>query len=114
VHAARGQLYLPLEGLDRHGVRREDIAARRSSPELRAAIAALRLRAREHLAQAHELSEGVPVAVLPAFLPVALTSSLLDRMEQEGSDPFVAVEIAQWRRQWLIWRAARRPSRIFS
>jgi phytoene synthase len=114
VHAARGQLYLPLEVLDRHGVRREGIAAGRSSPELRAAFAAMRLRAREHLAKAHELTKGVPAAVLPAFLPVALVSPLLHRMEEEGSDPFVPVEIAQWRRQWRLWRAARRPALIFS
>jgi hypothetical protein len=25
----------------------------------------------------------------------------------------VPVEIAPWRRQWLIWRAARQPARIF-
>ena len=33
----------------------------------------------------------------------------LARMERRDYDPFVPVEIAQWRRQWLIWRAARRP-----
>jgi hypothetical protein len=35
------------------------------------------------------------------------------RMERRDYDPVVPVELAPWRRQWLIWRAARRPSRIF-
>jgi hypothetical protein len=51
--------------------------------------------------------------VLPAFLPVALAPVILARMERKDYDPFVPVEIAPWRRQWLIWRAARRPARIF-
>ncbi len=112
VHAARGQLYLPVELLNRHGVRSEDIAARRPTPELRAALAAMRLRAREHLGEAERSIGNAPAAALPAFLPVALVRPLLDRME--ASDPFMPVEIAQWRRQWRLWRAARRPALIFS
>ena len=49
----------------------------------------------------------------PALLPVALARPTLARMERRDYDPFVPIEIAPWRRQWLIWRAARRPARIF-
>jgi phytoene synthase len=56
----------------------------------------------------------VPHDVMPALLPVALAGATLARMERADYDPFVPVEIAPWRRQWLIWRAARRPARIFS
>jgi phytoene synthase len=35
-------------------------------------------------------------------------------MERPDYQPFVPFEIPQWRRQWTLWRAARRPSRIFS
>jgi phytoene synthase len=52
LHAGRGQLYLPVEVLERHGVGRDDIAAGHASPGLRAAFAELCLRAREHLARA--------------------------------------------------------------
>ena len=55
----------------------------------------------------------VPPAVLPALLPVALAGPMLDRMEGARYDPFAPPEIAPWRRQWLIWRAARRPARMF-
>ena len=34
-------------------------------------------------------------------------------MERAGYDPFQLEPAAPWRRQWLLWRAARDPSRIF-
>jgi 15-cis-phytoene synthase len=113
VHAARGQLFVPLEVLERHGGSRQDVAGARATPQLRAALAELRRRARHHLRAAQELIAAAPPAVLPALLPVALALPMLARMERRDYDPFVPVEIAPWRRQWLIWRAARRPSRIF-
>ena len=114
VHAARGQLFLPLDLCERHGVRREDIADRRTTPELRTLLCDMRGRAREHLAQAGELIGEVRAAVLPAFLPVALAGPTLRRMDEPGRDPFAAFEIPQWRRQWQLWRAARQPSLMFS
>jgi 15-cis-phytoene synthase len=113
LHAARGQLYVPVEVLERHGARREDIAAGRPTPELRLAFAELAGRAREHLAQAGRLAASADAAVLPALLPVALVGATLDRIEREDFDPFHPVEIPQWRRQWLLWRAAGRPARMF-
>jgi len=112
-HAARGQLFVPLELLERHGVDREDVRAGRATPQLRSALADLRESARRHLRQAQELAETVSPSVMPALLPVALAGPTLARMERRDYDPFAPIEIAPWRRQWLIWRAARRPSRIF-
>jgi phytoene synthase len=114
IHAARGQLYLPVEVLERHGVRRQEFASRQATPGLRAAFAEMRLQARQHLAEASRLADGMPETVLPALLPVALARALLDRMERRDYDPFVPVEMTPWRRQWRLWRAARRPARIFS
>lgn len=114
VHAARGQLYIPAEVLERHGARPRDFAARQATPELRAALAEMRLQARDHLAQAGHLVDDMPAAMLPALLPVALARPLLDRMDRQDYDPFAPVEAAPWRRQWRLWRAARKPSRIFA
>jgi phytoene synthase len=114
VHAARGQLFVPLEVLERHGLERADLATGHATAELRSGLAEMRRHARAHLAQAGRLAEGIPVAGLPALLPVALARPLLDRMERADYDPFAPAELPQWRRQWLLWRAARRPSRIFS
>jgi phytoene synthase len=114
VHAARGQLFLPLEVLERHCVQRQDIEAKQATPGLRAALAEMRLQARQHLAEAARLADGSPAAVLPALLPVALVRPVLDRMDRADYDPFVPIEMTQWRRQWRLWQAARRPARIFS
>ncbi len=114
VHAARGQLYVPLDLLQRHGASRDDVANGRVTPQLRAALAELRTVAWNALAQAGSLVAGVSSEVMPALLPVAPVGPLLARMARPDYDPFVPIEITQWRRQWLIWRAARRPSRMFA
>jgi 15-cis-phytoene synthase len=113
IHAARGQLYLPLEVLERHGVG-QDFTTKPATAQLRDALAEMRGQARAHLARAGRLIDSVPVALLPALLPVALAGPALDRMERADYDPLAPVELASWRRQWLLWRAARRPTRIFS
>jgi phytoene synthase len=112
LHAARRQLYVPAETLDPHQVRTEDLFAGRSGPGLNAALAELRNHARQHLAAASNHMMELPKAALPAFLPLALVRPSLARLQR--SDPFAPAEIAPWRRQWLIWRAARDPARIAS
>jgi len=107
-HAARRQLFIPLDILQRYGANPEDIFAGKVTPELRAALAEIRLHIRGHLAAANDLLATAPAAVLPAFLPVALVRPSLKQMERRGYDPFSAVEVPQWRRQWTLWRAARR------
>jgi 15-cis-phytoene synthase len=113
VHARRGQLYVPVELLERHGSRRQDALGGPASVGLRAALAQLRLIGHRHLSRARELMRAAPAVLIPAFLPVALAPVTLARMERVGYDPFVPVEILPWQRQWIIWRAARRPDRIF-
>ena len=110
LHAARRQLYVPRELLERHGVEPQDIFAGKSSKNLCAVFAELQDIARRHLLAAHQHIATLPDAALPAFLPVALVRPALDRLARR--DPFGPVELSPWRRQWLIWRAARNPARI--
>jgi len=110
LHAARRQLYVPIELLERHGVQPQDIFAGRSSAGLRAGLAELRNVARQHLLAAYPYVTALPREALPALLPVALVRPSLDRLER--CDPFAPAEISPLRRQWLIWRAARNPTRI--
>ncbi len=110
LHAARRQLYVPLELLDRHGVEPQDIFAGKSSENLRGALAELQAVARRHLLAAHQQIATLPDAAMSAFLPVALVRPALDRLAR--CDPFAPAELSPWRRQWLIWRAARNPARI--
>jgi 15-cis-phytoene synthase len=110
LHAARRQLYLPVEIFDRHGVRPADIFAGLTSGALNAALSELHNLARRHLFDAHERVMTLPREVLPAVLPIALVRPTIERLERR--DPFAPAEISPWRRQWLIWRAARNPARI--
>ncbi len=110
LHVARHQLYLPLDLVERHAVHLHDVFAGRPSAGLGAALAELRDVARHHLAEAGKRMSALPQEAIPAFLPVALARPALDRLER--SPPFAPVEIPAWRRQWLIWRAARDPARL--
>jgi phytoene synthase len=108
--AARRQLYLPVELLDRHGVNAADLFSGRSSPALNEATAELRDLARRQLAAAAGSLRGVPQQALPAFLPLATVRKSLDRLDR--GDVFSPTVLSPWRRQWLIWRAARNPNRL--
>jgi 15-cis-phytoene synthase len=112
-HASRGQLYIPKDILDHYDGDRAAILDGKPTFELRAALAEMRLRARRHLGLAAALLPYVAPEILPALLPVALIKPSLARMENRGYDPFRPRDIPLWRRQWLIWRAARDPRRIF-
>jgi phytoene synthase len=105
---ARRQLFVPLDVLAQHGVTREEIEARQNSAGLRAALAALREHARAAFAEFRSAAGTVREASAPAFLPVALVPSLITRLDSAVADPFAPVEVPQWRRQWTLWRAARR------
>jgi phytoene synthase len=59
--------------------------------------------ARGHLDAARSLLPQIPQEALPALLPAALIGPSLGR----------ATPLPLWRRQWLLWRAARNPQRIF-
>jgi 15-cis-phytoene synthase len=109
-HAARGQLYLPIQLLDRHGLSAQDVFADRMPASLNAAAAELRRRARAHLDATAEMIGPLPREALPAFLPVAPLGRWLDNLER--SEAFAPRVLSPWRRQWLIWRAARNPARI--
>ena len=109
LHASRGQLYLPADVLARHRVSPSDVFAGRAGAPLRAALAELRAFARANLDDFAGRRVALPPAVIAAFLPVALVPAYLKRMERTDYDPFTTpVEVPQWRRQWTLWRAARR------
>jgi len=112
-YSARQQLYVPLDVLKRHGIDRNAVFAGQGGPLLSAALAETRALARKHLAAA-QARLGAEADILPALLPVALAGPTLQRMDRSGYDPLHFTPLAPWRRQWLLWRAARDPSRIFS
>src|SRR5262245_4253772 len=104
-HAAHGQLFVPLDLLERHGARSEDIFAGCATPGIAAALADLRQVAERHFA-AYRQAE-IPPVLAPAFLPAELTGLYLKRLAGTA-DPFRPRDVPAWRRQWALWRAARR------
>jgi phytoene synthase len=111
LHASRRQLFVPTLFLEQ-GTSPEEIFAGESSPWLINALGMLRTRAREHLAAFESGLANVPAAAMPALLPVALVPGYLSAMGRTDYAPFkTAVEVPQWRRQWTLWRTARRWSR---
>lgn len=68
------------------------------------ALADLRGRAAAEIDAFEALLPRLPSAAAPAFLPVALVRGDLSRVGRK--------EVPQWRRQWTLWRAARRYQRI--
>jgi 15-cis-phytoene synthase len=104
LHAARGQLYVPLEILERHGAKPEDVFAGRAGPGISAALAEMRRIARSHYDAYAQAARTIPPAPAPAFLPLALVPLYLKRLERSAQRPFQIVEVPQWRRQWVLWR----------
>lgn len=107
-HARRGQVFIPRDMLELHGVTREDIVMGRGGPGFVAALADMRQLARHHLARFEEQRRSIPAAIRPAFLPVTLVSGYLARMERPGYEPFASViDTPAWMKIARFWRTSR-------
>jgi phytoene synthase len=107
-HAAHGKTFVPRDILEKHQAS-GDFAARRVTPQVLAALAELRQIARGHLESFYSRLFSLPERIRPAFLVTSLCEPYLRQMEKPSYDPFkTLVELPQWRRQWILWRAARR------
>jgi len=81
------RIYLPEEDRARFGVRDEDLARERATPEARALIAHQVARARGLFAGAQEAIASAPARVRPGIrLAVAAYGRVLDRAERAGFD----------------------------
>ncbi len=110
-HARTGQLYVPGDVLAHHDLSRDAVMAGMSGANLRAALADMRAVARRHLSRFEGLRPSLDRRIMPAFLPAALVPLYLKRMERRGYDPLRSIIAPPlWRRQWALWRAARRWS----
>ncbi|HTV33732.1 MAG TPA: phytoene/squalene synthase family protein [Methylocella sp.] len=108
-HCARGQLFVPAEIFRKAGLDARVFLEGRNAPTVQGALAELRALARTHLETFHSLLPGLSPRCRPALLPACLCEPYLRQMEKSGYDPFKSViELAQWRRQWILWRTARR------
>jgi len=111
-HSARHQVYIPEDVLRQHGADAADLYAEQATPQLRAVVAELALRAREHLRRVADQRDDISDEAGPALLPLAPLRRWLGRLERAPYDPFDPPVIGRWLRQWDIWRASRSPGRI--
>jgi phytoene synthase len=109
IDAARRQLFVPLQLLERHGSGMEEVFAGKESPQLRAALDQLIGEARAHLKTAFELLADAPQELRPLFLPLALVRRDLQRMSRADSDLFVPRVTSRLRTLWTLWRASKEP-----
>jgi NADH dehydrogenase [ubiquinone] 1 alpha subcomplex assembly factor 6 len=88
VHVAMGRRTIPDDVATEAGLDPDDYAARRATPALRRAVAALAAAAERRLDAARELRPDMPKAALPALLPGRIAAHTLRRLERAEYDPF--------------------------
>lgn len=104
THRARGQLYLPLEILSAVGLDRDGFLAGDDKPRVSAAIEAFAGLGLDHLRKAREAGPP-PKSLIPAYLPVALSETVLVRAGKAGWAVFDGhLREPQWRRQLRLLR----------
>ncbi len=112
ARAAAASTLFPADLAERNGAAPSDFDARRSSDGVVAACAEARSLARGDLLEAERRLMRSPPAILPAFVPLGTVALDLDRLERKAATPFDSpAEASPLRRQWAIWRWARRTGR---
>jgi len=107
--AGAGPTLFPVDVAKRHDANPADLEARRASPGVVAACAELRALARDRLEEAERRFTTAAAPILPAFVPLGALKLDLDRLELNAARPFEPPpESSPLRRQWAIWRWARR------
>jgi phytoene synthase len=105
--AARGQVYLPADLMQKYNADPANLLAGKADDGLRSALAELIGHAQA------QLSDDLPVKeTAAAFLPVAIASAALEQA-LKNPDPLRPIELSQLRKQWILWRAARNPGPMF-
>ena len=109
LHRARGQCYIPRDLLDAEGLTPTHVLDGREEAALARVFHRLIALASERLLGARQHHSDIPAAAFPAFLPLALVEDDLIAIERAASGILEHVpEVSQWRRQWRLWRRARK------
>jgi phytoene synthase len=108
-HLAAGQVYIPRDILAAQGLKPEDLRLGRDNLALLVALANMRALARRHIHAFAAIPAGSAGKAALAFLPLALCEPYLREMESASYDPLADhIDLPEWRRLWLLWRAARK------
>jgi 15-cis-phytoene synthase len=101
-----GNIYLPLDVLDKHELKPEHLRAREVEPKLKEALKNLRALALQELTLPNR---GTHEHLRPVFVLAELHRKLLDRIEACNYDVATSrIELGPLQKPWTAWRAARR------
>lgn len=102
-----GNVYLPLDLLDKHELKTEHLRAREVDPKLRDALRAFHDSARAELDLPSRSAQTE--ALRPVFVLAALSRKLLDHIAARNYDvASQRIELGPLQKPWTAWRAARR------
>jgi 15-cis-phytoene synthase len=105
--AARRQLFVPLQLLEKHGSGMEQVFSGKQTLQARAAIDELIASARQHLDTALVLLAEMPPETRSIFLPLAIARADLSRLSRADNDPFLPHFRSRFSTLWVTWRASR-------
>lgn len=109
LHRRRGQCFIPSDILAAAGTSPEAFIKGEDEAAAKRAVAAMIALARDHLNAFEKVAPTLPVALRPAFLPLALTRAYLDKMEKAGPSPLgTTVKLSTIGRHWVLLRHAMR------
>ncbi len=110
-HRAITKCFVPLDLLQRRDASVANVIAGDNDMAVGIVLSELRDKIRERLRQARLLAWTIKPVVMPAFLHVALTQSYLAKLDERRNAVMKSgAEIAQWRKQWALWKAAKSES----
>jgi len=107
-HAARGQVYVPRDILERYQISPNDMRQRTASSSIKSALAEMRSLVRHHLERARDHLKVLPPELRPVFLSLTSIEPALRVMEKPNYDPFNSViEPSRLELIYRFWRASR-------
>ena len=107
-HRAMARCYVPLDLLKQHDSSPANVIANENEASLNIVLSELREKIRLRLEQARKMAWTIKPAVMPAFLHVSLTEAYLKKLYAARVGVLNAgADIAQWRKQLILWKSAR-------
>lgn len=107
--AGRGQCFLPTDVMDKHGLKRADLASGQPTPELTKTLQVLAEMGANHLEKATDHAGSTPASAHAVLLPFALARQTFRQVETWATDPFRRpLQAPKWRILWSLWRASKR------
>ncbi len=108
LHHRRAQCFVPLDLLAARDLQPADLWDVANDDAVAVLLAELREKARQRLLQARKAAWTIKPAAMPAFLHVSLTEPYIGEAEKQGTKLLRhGGELSQWRKQWILWKAAR-------